>query len=85
MSSRPYSGTPGGRIVEREVSASSGISVVTHRGDLIEGDVKTMTGSGSHADQLARMTGLVQARSLDGTARRVQDEGLLHHELPMSS
>jgi hypothetical protein len=58
MSSRPYSGTLAGRIVEREV-----VSVVWHqRGQrievtFIEGDVKTITGSGSRANELARTAG----------------------------
>ena len=73
-------------VVEREV-----ISIVWHRSGqhieltFAEGDVKHMTGSGVHATELARMAGLVQAPSPEGSVRWVRDEGLWVGELPMSS
>ncbi len=71
--------------MEREV-----VSVVWYRDHrievrFVEGDVKDMTGGGSYAAELARMAGLVQAPSPEGTVRWVRDEGLWHGELPLSS
>ena len=77
---------PGGMVVEREV-----VSVVWHQSGhrieltFVEGDIKHMTGSGSYATELARMAGLVQAPSPEGTVRWVRDAGLWYGEMPMSS